>query len=125
MLDDPRVKARTYLETTSIVSELEDVLNNLVREQPNDLHGFIVSVNDASIERVISQSMFRYHQANYFLQQSQSPKITTFNLRRLIGPAGEVTLKIDFTIALRNINEVRQNDVEYCIGSIRFSYIMD
>ena len=44
MLDDPRTKARTFLESSSIVSELEDVLNHLVYEKPDDLHGFLVSI---------------------------------------------------------------------------------
>lgn len=43
MLDDPRTKARSFLESSSIVSELEDVLNHLVYEKPDDLHGFLVS----------------------------------------------------------------------------------
>jgi hypothetical protein len=43
MLDDPRTKARSFLESSSIVSELEDVLNQLVFEKPDDLHGFLVS----------------------------------------------------------------------------------
>jgi hypothetical protein len=43
MLDDPRTKARSFLESTSIVSELEDVLNHLVYEKPDDLHGYLVS----------------------------------------------------------------------------------
>jgi len=42
MLDDPRTKARSFLESSSIVSELEDVLNHLVYEKPDDLHGFLV-----------------------------------------------------------------------------------
>ena len=43
MFDDPRVKARSFLESSSIISELEDVLNRLVYEKPDDLHGFLVS----------------------------------------------------------------------------------
>jgi hypothetical protein len=43
MLDDPRTKARSFLQSSSIVSELEDVLNHLVYEKPDDLHGFLVS----------------------------------------------------------------------------------
>jgi hypothetical protein len=42
MLDDPRTKARSFLESSSIVTELEDVLNHLVYEKPDDLHGFLV-----------------------------------------------------------------------------------
>lgn len=43
MFDDPRTKARTFLESSSIISELEDVLNHLVYEKPDDLHGFLVN----------------------------------------------------------------------------------
>jgi hypothetical protein len=42
MLDDPRTKARSFLESSSIVTELEDVLNHLVYGKPDDLHGFLV-----------------------------------------------------------------------------------
>jgi hypothetical protein len=43
MLNDPRTKARSFLESSSIVSEIEDVLNHLIYEKPDDLHGFLVS----------------------------------------------------------------------------------
>lgn len=43
MFDDPRTRARVFLESSSIISELEDVLNHLVFEKPDDLHGFLVS----------------------------------------------------------------------------------
>jgi hypothetical protein len=49
MLDDPRTKARSFLESSSIVSELEDVLNHLVYEKPDDLHGFLVSSKNFTI----------------------------------------------------------------------------
>ncbi|UJR32187.1 hypothetical protein I4U23_019651 [Adineta vaga] len=81
MGDDPRTKARTFLESSSIVSEIEDVLNDLVYENPEDLRGYL---------------------ANYFLNQSKQPQITSLNLRRLTGSAGEPAIHIDLTIALRN-----------------------
>ena len=43
MGDDPRTKARTFLESSSIVSEIEDVLNDLVYENPEDLRGYLVT----------------------------------------------------------------------------------
>ncbi|CAF1111606.1 unnamed protein product [Adineta steineri] len=81
MLDDPRTKARTFLESSSIVSELEDVLNLLIDEKPDDLHGFL---------------------ANHFLHQSKQPQIASLILKRLTGPAGEPAVHIDLTVALRN-----------------------
>ena len=43
MVEDPRTKARSFLASTGIVSDLEDVLNQLAYERPDDLHGFLVS----------------------------------------------------------------------------------
>ena len=43
MFDDPRTKARSFLESSGVVTELEDVLNALIYEKPDDLHGFLVS----------------------------------------------------------------------------------
>ena len=42
-MDDPRTKARAFLQSTPIVSELEDLLNRLIYEKPDDLHGYLVS----------------------------------------------------------------------------------
>ena len=50
---------------------------------------------------------FLYLQANHFLDQSKQPQIATLTLRRLIGPAGEPSIHIDLTIAVRNRTEVR------------------
>ncbi|CAF3465212.1 unnamed protein product [Rotaria sp. Silwood1] len=84
MYDDPRTKARSFLESSSIISELEDVLNHLVYEKPDDLNGYI---------------------ANHFLGQSKQPQIINLTLKRLIGPADEPAIHIDLTIALRNRTE--------------------
>ncbi|CAF3868768.1 unnamed protein product [Rotaria sordida] len=84
MFDDPRIKARYFLESSSIISELEDVLNQLVYEKPNDLNGYI---------------------ANHFLDQSKQPQIINLTLKRLIGPADEPAMHMDLTIALRNRTE--------------------
>ncbi|CAF0932285.1 unnamed protein product [Adineta ricciae] len=81
MGDDPRTKARSFLESSAIVSEFEDILNDLVYENPEDLRGYL---------------------ANYFLTQSKQPQITSLNLRQLTGPAGEPAVHIDVTVALRN-----------------------
>ncbi|CAF3065648.1 unnamed protein product [Rotaria socialis] len=84
MFDDSRTKARDFLESSSIVSELEDVLNHLVFEKPDDLHGYL---------------------ANHFLGQSKQPQIVNLTFRQLIGPASEAAMNIDLTIALRNRTE--------------------
>ncbi|CAF2573323.1 unnamed protein product [Rotaria sp. Silwood2] len=95
MYDDPRTKARSFLESSSIVSELEDVLNHLVYEKPDDLNGYV---------------------ANHFLGQSKQPQIVDLTLRRLIGPADESAMHIDLTVALRNRTE-RHNGLTVNLSS--------
>ena len=41
------------------------------------------------------------------MHQSKQPRIAEMTLRRLIGPAGEPSVHIDLTIALRNHTEVK------------------
>jgi hypothetical protein len=125
MLDDPRTKARSFLESSSIVSELEDVLNHLVYEKPDDLHGFLVS---SKILLSIYSFNFYCLKANHFLDQSKQPQIATLTLRRLMGPAGEPSVHIDLTIALRNRTEVKiKYDYLLLIIEFLFKYsdIMD
>ena len=43
MGDDPRTKARSFLESSAIISEFEDILNDLVYENPEDLRGYLVT----------------------------------------------------------------------------------
>lgn len=63
MYDDPRTRARSFLESSSIISELEDVLNHLVYEKPDDLHGYLVSSKLIKIKILI----------HYFLDRLKSP----------------------------------------------------
>lgn len=44
MLNDPRSKARSFLESTPIVSQIEEALNGLIYEKPEDLHGYLVKI---------------------------------------------------------------------------------
>lgn len=120
MLDDPRTKARSFLESSSIVSELEDVLNHLVYEKPDDLHGFL---------------------ANYFLDQCKQPQIASLTLRRLMGPSSEPSIHIDLTVSLRNrterhrgltvnllsnkLNAQLVNQLEALVGSTKLKNILN
>lgn len=42
--------------------------------------------------------------------QSKQPQIVNLTLRQLIGPANELAMHIDLTIAIRNRTEVRIKD---------------
>ena len=44
------------------------------------------------------------------MDQSKQPQIANLVLRRLMGPAGEPSIHIDLTIALRNRTEVKINE---------------
>ena len=107
MFDDPRTRARSFLESSSIIPELEDILNRLVYERPDDLHGFLVSINSFSLSHhFVSLSIYKYLQANYFLGQSKQPQIVNLILKQMTGPANESALHIDLIIGLRNKIEV-------------------
>jgi hypothetical protein len=109
MLDDPRTKARSFLESSCIVSEIEDVLNHLIYEKPDDLHGYLVSRKNLCMKS-IHCFFFDILQANHFIDQSKQPQIANLTLRRLMGPAAEPSVHIDLTIAVRNRTEVKIND---------------
>ena len=116
MIDDPRTKARTFLESSTIISELEEVLNDLVHEKPDDLHGFLVS-GKICWQTSLAPS-FGFLQANHFLDQSKQPQITALSLRRLVGPAGEPAVHIDLTVAHRNRTQV-ENEFHVFFASRR------
>jgi hypothetical protein len=68
MLDDPRTKARSFLESSSIVTELEDVLNHLVYEKPDDLHGFLVRLNHSVLTYFRLLNFYTHRQIIFWIK---------------------------------------------------------
>ncbi|CAF1096810.1 unnamed protein product [Didymodactylos carnosus] len=76
-----RKRAQDYFSSNKIVTKLEDVLNEMFYDQPDDYNGYL---------------------ANYFLSQSRNPIINDFLASRSVNKLGELALQLETVIQLRN-----------------------
>ena len=103
-----RRKAVRFFKTHDVESKLETLLNEMFAAQPNDVYGYMVSINSNSM-------LLNFHvvQSEYFHSLSHDPTISDVKVYQGLDDKGDNTVEVELYCTINGVSKVSHYSYYY------------